>query len=32
MKLLNRSFEPKWKKSCLSAGYTEICVLTRKPL
>ncbi|HQF53613.1 MAG TPA: class I SAM-dependent methyltransferase [Fibrobacteria bacterium] len=31
MKLLNKSFEPAWKKSPLSAGYTEICVLTRKP-
>ncbi|HNY31842.1 MAG TPA: class I SAM-dependent methyltransferase [Fibrobacteria bacterium] len=31
MKLLNRSFEPVWKTSPLSAGYTEICVLTRKP-
>ena len=32
MKLLNKSFEPAWKRSPLSAGYTEICVLTRKPL
>lgn len=31
MKLLNRSFEPVWTKSPMSAGYTEICVLTRKP-
>lgn len=32
MKLLNKSFDPVWKTSPLSAGYTEICVLARKPL
>lgn len=32
MKLLNTSFEPVWKTSPMTAGYTEICVLTRKPL
>ncbi len=32
MKLLNKSFVPFWKNSPLSAGYTEICILTRKPL
>lgn len=32
MKLLDKSFEPIWKTSPMSAGYTEICVLTRKPL
>lgn len=31
MKLLNTSFQPIWRTSPLSAGYTEICVLTRKP-
>ncbi len=31
MKLAKTSFEPTWKKSFLPSGYTEICVLTRKP-
>lgn len=32
MKLLGASFKPFWHVSPMSAGYTEICVLTRKPL
>ena len=31
MKLAKTSFEPAWKRSFLASGYTEICVLTRKP-
>jgi SAM-dependent methyltransferase len=31
MKLLNVSYQPIWRTSPLPAGYTEICVLSRKP-
>jgi len=32
MTLAKTSSKPSWKKSFLPSGYTEICVLTRKPI
>ncbi|MCB9496256.1 MAG: class I SAM-dependent methyltransferase [Fibrobacteria bacterium] len=32
MKLLNVTYAPIWRRSPLSAGYTEICLLARRPV